>query len=139
MEHIKSCGFVVFKRSHGEIHYLIIRAWNGEYGFSKGHVENNESEYETAIRELKEETNIEVQIVNGFREQVEYKFPKRENVIKQCVYFLGEWVRNDIKCQEIEVSEAKFVTYKEAMELLTFEETKEILKEAHKYITRGIS
>ena len=58
MEYIKSCGFVVFKRSHGEIHYLI-------------------------IRELKEETNIEVQIVNGFREQVEYKFPKRENVIKQ--------------------------------------------------------
>ena len=81
MEYIKSCGFVVFKRSHGEIHYLI----------------------------------------------------------KQCVYFLGEWVRNDIKCQEIEVSEAKFVTYQEAMELLTFEETKEILKEAHKYITRGIS
>lgn len=138
MEYIKSCGFVVFKRSHGEIHYLIIRAWNGEYGFSKGHVENNESEYETAIRELKEETNIEVQIVNGFREQVEYKFPKRENVIKQCVYFLGEWVRNDIKCQEKEVSEAKFVTYQEAMELLTFEETKEILKEAHKYITRCI-
>lgn len=123
MEYIKSCGFVVFKRSHGQIHYLIIRAWNGEYGFSKGYVENNESEYETAIRELKEETNIEVQIVNGFREQVEYKFPKRENVIKQCVYFLGEWVRNDIKGQEKEVSEAKFVTYQEAMELLTFEET----------------
>ena len=54
------------------------------------------------------------------------------------MYFLGEWVRNDIKCQEKEVSEAKFVTYQEAMELLTFEETKEILKEAHKYITRCI-
>lgn len=134
MKYIKSCGFVVFKEIEGEIHYLIIRAWNGEYGFSKGHVENDESEYETAIRDLKEETNIEVRIVNGFREQIEYKFPNRENVIKQSVFFWGEWVENDIRCQETEVSEVMIVPYEKAMELLTFDETKGVLKVAHKYV-----
>lgn len=136
MEYRKSCGFVVFKNFQDEIHYLIIRAWNGEYGFPKGHVENDESEYETAIRELKEETNVEVQILNGFRQQIEYKFPNRENLIKQSVYFLGEWIGNDIKCQEKEVSEAKFVTYVEALELLTFDETKGVLKKAHNFIEK---
>lgn len=42
LEYRKSCGFVVFKKIQNEIFYLIIRAWNGEYGFPKGHVENNE-------------------------------------------------------------------------------------------------
>ena len=138
MECIKSCGFVVFKEIEGEMHYLIIRAWNGECSFPKGYVENNESEYETATRELKEETNIEVRMITGFRQQIEYQFPNRENVIKQSVYFLGEWIGNDIKCQETEVLEAKFVTYQDAMELLTFEETKGVLKEAHKYVMRCI-
>ena len=54
------------------------------------------------------------------------------------MYFLGEWVRNDIKCQEKEVSEAKFLSFEEAMELLTLEETKGVLKEAHKYVMRCI-
>ena len=138
MEYIKSCGFVVFKEIEGKIYYLIIRTCNEEYGFPKGHVENDETEYETAIRELKEETNIEVSIVNSFRQQVEYKFPNRENVMKQSVYFLGEWTGNELKCQETEVLEAKFVTYQDAMELLTFEETKGVLKEAHKYVMRCI-
>lgn len=69
MEYIKSCGFVVFKEIEGEMHYLIIRAWNGECGFPKGHVENSESEYETATRELKEETNIEVRMISNVKKQ----------------------------------------------------------------------
>ena len=136
MEYRKSCGFVVFKKVQDEIFYLIIRAWNGEYGFPKGHVENDESEYETAMRELKEETNVEVLVINGFREQIEYKFPNMRNVIKQSVYFIGECISNDIKCQDTEVSEAKFMVYEDALKLLSFEETKSVLQKAHKFIEK---
>lgn len=133
LEYKKSCGFVVFKKFKDEIYYLIIRAWNGEYGFPKGHMQNDESEYETAFRELKEETNVEVRIVGGFKRQIEYKFPNKD-IMKQSVYFLGEWIKNDIICQEAEVLEAKFMTYEEAMELLTFAETEGVLEEAHKFV-----
>ncbi len=134
MVYEKSCGFVAYKERQGMRLYLIIRASNGEYGFPKGHMECDETEYETAIRELKEETNIEVQVIDGFRRQIEYKLPNKVNVMKQSVYFLGKCTASDIVCQETEVSEAMFVPMEEALELLTFEATKKILKEADTYI-----
>lgn len=130
----KSCGFVAYRKKDDTRLYLIIRASNGEYGFPKGHVELNETEYETAIRELKEETNIEVQIIDGFRRQIEYIFPNKANTMKQAVYFLGKCTAFDTVCQETEVSEAMFVPIAVALELLSFKETKSILQEADRYL-----
>ena len=134
MRYIKSCGAVVFTRLNNEIHYVIIRQTNGDWGFPKGHMELNETEYETAIRELKEETNVEVQVIDGFRRQIEYKFPNKANVMKQSVYFLGKCTAVDVVCQETEVSEALFVPIEVALELLSFEDTKNILKEVDIYL-----
>ena len=41
-------------------------------GISKGHVENNETEVETANRELFEETNLLVEYIPGFRAVTNY-------------------------------------------------------------------
>ena len=130
----KSCGFVVYDENQGARKYLVIRARNGDYGFPKGHVEGDETEYETALRELKEETNLEVQIFEGFRRQVEYIMPRRRNVMKRCVYFLGRCTTDNIVCQASEVLEAEFLPLDEALNLLTFDNTKEILKEADAFI-----
>ena len=135
MIYIKSCGFVVYKELNDKRLYLIIRTSNGEYGFPKGHVEENETEHETAIRELKEETNIEVQIVDGFLCKIEYKFPNKEDVIKIAVYFIGKCIKDDIVCQETELLEAMFVPIETALELLSFDDTKGVLKEADGYIS----
>ena len=134
MHYEKSCGFVAYKEKDDVRLYLIIRTSNGEYGFPKGHVELNETEYETAIRELKEETNVEVQIINGFRRQIEYKFPNKVDVMKQSVYFLGRCSEIDVVCQETEVSEVLFVPIEVALELLSFEDTRNILREADMYL-----
>ena len=130
----KSCGFVTYREEDHVRLYLIIRASNGEYGFPKGHMELNETEYETAVRELKEETNVEVQVIDGFRRQIEYKLPHKANVMKQSVYFLGKCTAADIVCQADEVSEALFVPVEAALALLSFEDTKIILKEADLYL-----
>lgn len=130
----KSCGFVVYQEQQGLRTYLIIRASSGEYGFPKGHVEGSETEYETALRELKEETNLQVQIIDGFRRQIEYPFPGRPNVIKQAVYFLGRCTSGNIVCQETEVAEARFVPMETALALLSFESTRQILQEADAHL-----
>ena len=134
MTYIKSCGFVVYKEIHDTRLYLVILNSSGEYGFPKGHMEGNETEHETAIRELKEEINLEVQIIDGFRYQIEYEFPNKVDVMKQSVYFLGKYTKNDIVRQETEISEAVFVPIEKALELLSFEDTRKILKEADEYI-----
>ena len=56
MDYKKSCGYVVYKLENNKILYLVLQSLNGEWGFPKGHVEKDESEIETANRELFEET-----------------------------------------------------------------------------------
>ena len=115
-------------------YYLIIKSTNGDYGLPKGRMEENESEIQTAIRELKEETNIEVEVIDGFRHQIEYKLRRYKDTVKQVIYFLGKCINNDIICQESEVSLAKFMTLDEALKVLTFDTAKNLIKEAEKFI-----
>ena len=51
----KSCGAVVYTLKNGKPQYVIVQSLEGFYGFPKGHIENNETEKETAIREIYEE------------------------------------------------------------------------------------
>ena len=60
----KSCGAVVYKIENDDIRILIEKMKLGHYSIPKGHVENNETEIETALREIKEETNLDVIIGN---------------------------------------------------------------------------
>ena len=66
MDYEKSCGYVVYKLENNRILYLVLQSLNGEWGFPKGHVEKDESEIETANRELFEETNLIVEYIPGF-------------------------------------------------------------------------
>ena len=134
MRYIKSCGVVAYKRIENINHYLIIQSLNGDVGFPKGHMESGESELETAIRELKEETGVDVKVIQGFRRQIEYELRRIPDTIKQSVYFLGQCTSDKIICQEAEVAEASFISYEDALKILTFEETKNILKDAEIFI-----
>ena len=136
MKYIKSCGFVAFRRVNGENQYLLIKSLNGDVGFPKGHTEPGESEIETAIRELKEETGADVKIIPGFVRQIEYPLPRMTNTVKQSVYFLGECITDEITCQECEVADAAFLSYHEALSRLTFDETKSILSDAECFINQ---
>ena len=136
MRYIKSCGFVAYKQIGNEKYYLIIKSLNGDVGFPKGHMESGESELETAIRELKEETGVDVKVIPGFRRQIEYELRRISDTIKQSVYFLGECISDNIVCQEAEVTEAGFVSYEDALKLLTFDETKNILGDAEKFLDK---
>lgn len=134
MNYVKSCGFIAYKEINNVKYYLVIKATNGDVGFPKGHMEKEEKEIETAIRELKEETNIEVKLIEGFRYLIEYPLPKKKDTKKQSVYYLGECINNNIICQEKEVEEAKFLIFKEALEVLTFDATKTMLQLANDYL-----
>jgi 8-oxo-dGTP pyrophosphatase MutT (NUDIX family) len=135
MRRIKSCGFLAFTEVDGENQYLIIKSHNGDVGFPKGHVEAGESETDTAVRELKEEAGVEVEILDGFRRIIEYKLPKTKDTIKETVYFLGRCIDPEaLLRQESEVTEARFLPFKDALKVLTFEETRGILKEAQSFI-----
>ncbi|MBE5806194.1 MAG: NUDIX domain-containing protein [Clostridiales bacterium] len=126
MKYEKSCGAIVLNGSE----ILVIQQLEGHWGFPKGHVEGNETEVETAIREIKEETNLDVVIKENFR-YVERYSPK-EGVEKEVVYFVAEKIGGNEKVQAEELQNFKWLNYEDAMKKLTYKNSKETLKNAWK-------
>ena len=132
MKKEKSCGAFVYKIENGEKMFLIEHMKMGHYSLPKGHVEEDETEIETAKREILEETSLEVLIDSSFREVITYS--PREDSIKDVVYFIGKIIGGTMKNQESEVSEIYFLKFNEALDLLTYENDKNVLKKANDYI-----
>lgn len=132
MKKEKSCGAVVIKEENNETMFLIIKQHDEYWHFPKGHVEEGETEEETAIREIKEETNIDVELDNKFRKVITYS-PK-EDVIKDVVFFIGKAISNDLIIDPKELLDAKWVNAKETEKYFKYEDNKEVFKEALKYL-----
>ena len=131
MRREKSCGAIVYREGHGQIELLLIKhRFGGHWSFPKGHMESGETEVQTALREVKEETGLSIQLEEGFRECVEY-FPK-PYIKKQVVYFLGRSLGDEAHRQEEEISELRWVPLADAQRMVTFSNDKNLLKEARK-------
>lgn len=129
----KSCGAVLFRQTGPmSFRYLIVKDRNGNYSFPKGHMENNETEEETALREIEEEVGIKPNLDTNFRKELNYKLPNGND--KKSVYFVGEFHTGKYKCCDDEISEIMVVGYRKALELLTYDNLKELLNEARDYI-----
>ena len=127
----KSCGAVIYYRD-SKILYLVEQMIQGHYALCKGHVEGNETEMQTAAREIREETGLEVTFIPGFREKTEYS--PYSGCIKEVVYFLAESKGKANRVQPEEVSALLWLEYNQAMQFLTYESDKKILANARKFI-----
>ena len=133
MLHEKSCGAIVYRKFHGNTEILLIKHINsGHWSFPKGHVEEGESEMETAKREIMEETSIDVIIDPTFRETVTYS-PKRDTM-KVVVYFLAKAKNVDFVPQADEISEIRWVDIVHANNVLSYENDKNIVTKARQAI-----
>ena len=125
----KSCGALVFRRFHGNTELLLIKHANGgHWSFPKGHVEAGETEIETAMREIKEETGIDVIIDPSFREVISYS-PKKDTQ-KDVIYFIARAQNYDYTPQVEEISQIKWVEINRAHTVLTYDNDKQLVNKA---------
>lgn len=139
MNYEKACGAVVFTKINNEIKYVIIQQIEGFHGFPKGHVEGEETEEQTALREIYEEIGVKVKLIEEFKNVVEYPLPKKKDTMKQVVYFVAEYEGQELKIQEEELLSVQILSYDEAMEILEYENSKEILKKANDFLKNYIN
>ena len=133
MNYEKSCGAIVYRKYHGNTEILLVRhIKSGYWSFPKGHVEEGETEEETARREIKEETGLDVLLDTGFRETV--TFSPRRGTKKTVVYFVGMATSHELVPQQEEISELKWHEIGQAIGVLTYENDKTIVSKAKAFI-----
>ena len=133
MKQEKSCGAVIFREDeHARRFYLILKSIKGHTTLCKGHVEKNETEHETATREIMEETGLTVEFLDGFREVITYS-PSR-GVTKDVVFFLARASGGRLTCQPEEVADARFLPFDAALAVLTHDSDRSVLQKAHSFL-----
>ena len=139
MNYEYSCGAVVFTRVDDIPHYLLVRAKDqpvGCHGFPKGHMEPGETETQTALREIFEETGVRVRLLEGFRAVTEYDLPHPPDTRKRVVFFLAEYKNQPVRIQESELAGFALAPFDEALALTEYADSRQILTDAHAFLTR---
>ena len=149
----KSAGAIIYRMENGMPYYLLLHytpsseGKKGQWGFAKGHVEEGETEIETAKREIAEETGIEeLKIIPEFKKLEKYFFKKNYGlegeakekapwVFKLVVFFLAE-----TKTKEIKISDEHmgflWLPFGEAVKKTTFKNSKKLLEEANNFVLK---
>jgi len=123
MKNEKSCGCIIVDGNE----VLLIQHNEGHWDFPKGHVEQNETEVETAIREVKEETNLDV-IVYEDKKYINEYYTKKDT-LKQVVFFLAKCTNKEVKKQEEEIQNIEWLPFEEAINRITHDNSRELLKQ----------
>jgi len=126
----------VFKKN-GEVKYLLLHYEAGHWDYVKGQVEPHESEMETVLRELQEETGItKASFLEGFREVIGY-FYRREGktVNKEVIFYLVESNESEVRLSYEHIG-FEWLSYEKAMARLTFPNARNILEKADDYLKR---
>lgn len=139
MKYEKSAGAILFFQHADTREYLLLhyplkkRPGDGHWDYPKGHVEDGEGEQETVEREVEEETGIRgATYVKGFRESITYFFTKEgKKIRKEVVFFLGQSPSRDVNISH-EHAGYEWLPYEKALDRLTFENAKELLRKAHR-------
>jgi len=132
-----SFGVILFNKIDKKF-LLIKHASDSHWSFPKGHQENEESNLETAKRELSEETGISKAQFLSKRFIESYRFQKDQVAYnKKVTYFvaIADPLDVNVRIQQKEISSYKWVSIQEAVSLITYKETKNIVRKAYEYLT----
>ena len=135
MKHLHSAGIIVYHTHHNEPYFLLLQYSAGHWDFAKGKIESGESQQEAALRELHEEAGISATIQPGFEETFSYIFTDYDKQLAQktVTFFMGNTQETQITLSHEHIDYA-WLPYKEALEKLTYDNAKNILKKAYKFL-----
>jgi 8-oxo-dGTP diphosphatase len=139
-----SAGGVVFRLENGlgnapRVEVALIHVPpKGRWQLPKGNVGREEANEQAALREVREETGLEAELL-GELERIEYWFystrsGKRTRFHKFVYFYLMRYISGSVNDHDHEVDEARWVDIHDALQMLAFESEKVVLRKAHQKI-----
>jgi len=132
-----SAGVIAYCQDseRGKRLYLMLQYPSGYWDFPKGRLENNESSLEAAVRELKEEANIEVKLEGKFEYTVSYDFRDRDGMLvhKKVTFFVGKALSDDVMLSN-EHEQFAWLSLGDALKLLTYHNARQVLQLADQFL-----
>lgn len=127
-----SAGGIVFRRTPEGAGYLLIRDSYGNWGFPKGHLEDEESPAEAARRETQEETGLDELTLQGPIRVIDWHFRFRgRHIHKYCHFFLFESQFGEPSPQADEgITACQWRPLEEALQVLSYDNARGVLKRA---------
>jgi len=131
----KSAGAVIVRKEKEPLFLLICN--KGNWDFPKGNIEKGEKELDTVKREVKEETGIDdIKIIGGFREVISYYYKRDGKLVsKDVIFYLAVTKTKDVVLS-YEHEDYKWLTYEEAYNHLSFENSRRVLKKAREALKK---
>lgn len=135
MEHIYSAGIITYTNKNDHIEYLLLHYADGHWDFPKGKIESGETQQEAAQRELHEETSLTAQLDSNFEQSFSYIFLDQQKKLTQktVCFFIGKTINSTVQLSD-EHTDFQWLTYQQALEVLTYDNAKNILKKANKHL-----
>ena len=129
----KSCGVVLFNSRKVLLlrHSSISSRGGGHWDFPKGHIDDGETEIQTALRELEEETGIaHVKVIDGFRDTITYTFSGgQEQIGKEVVFFLATTKESKVTLSHEHI-DYSWLDFDSAFSRLTYDNARQVLQNA---------
>lgn len=128
--YILASGIIPLRKKNDHWEVFIVKKINGDYwGFPKGHPEEGEDKLTTAKRELFEETLLQVkELLSDQTIEESYSFVQHGTTIHKKVYYYVAIVEGEPEIDKKELIKGKWLPLAQAIEQLTFDETRALLE-----------
>ncbi len=139
-----SAGIITYRTTAEGPRFLILYHGHNYWNFPKGKIESEEKSFQTAVREVREETGLtrnDLRFNENFKTSENFTFWRnKEKIYKTIVFYLAETTQQRIKLPEQTDAEGEkhegygWFTYKEALKVLTKEDSQRVLKQAYNFL-----
>ncbi|MEK9154639.1 MAG: NUDIX domain-containing protein [Patescibacteria group bacterium] len=139
-----SAGIIIYRKTKDGLKFLLLYHRGSYWNFPKGKIEKEERSFQTAIREIREETGLgrsDLKFSDYFKAYERFVFwrkitDKNVKVFKTVIFYLAETEENQIKISKEHEGYGWF-DYKEAMKILSkYKDSQRILAQAYEFLNK---
>jgi 8-oxo-dGTP pyrophosphatase MutT (NUDIX family) len=137
-----SAGIIIYRKTSEGLKFLILYHGHNYWNFPKGKIDKEEKSFQTALREVKEETGLnrnDLIFNEYFKTYEKFTFWRRVNnknvrIFKIVIFYLAETKKSQIKISEEHEGYGWF-TYQEALKILSkYKDSQKVLTQAYKFL-----